>query len=147
MCAIIGVHGNSEAAKITYLGLYAQQHRGQESSGMTSCEAGRLYAHKGMGHVAEIFTEPVLAGLRGTTAVGHTRYATAGETALKNAQPLTVTCNKGILAIAHNGNLTNAREVRARLEDGGSIFQTSSDTEVFLHLIAQSRCADLADAV
>jgi amidophosphoribosyltransferase len=106
-----------------------------------------LYAHKGMGHVAEIFTEPVLAGLRGTTAVGHTRYATAGETALKNAQPLTVTCNKGILAIAHNGNLTNAKEVRARLEDGGSIFQTTSDTEVFLHLIAQSRCADLADAV
>jgi len=147
MCAIIGVYGNSEAAKLTYLGLYAQQHRGQESAGITSCDDGRLYAHKGMGHVAEIFTQPVLAGLRGNIAAGHTRYATAGETALKNAQPLTVTCNKGILAISHNGNLTNARDVRSRLEAGGSIFQTTSDTEVILHLIAQSRCRDLPDAV
>src|ERR1017187_6854755 len=138
MCAIFGVHNNAEAAKLAYLGLYAQQHRGQESAGIVSSAGGKFHAKIGMGHVAEIFTERALAKLIGSSAVGHTRYATAGETALKNAQPITVDCNKGVLAIAHNGNLTNARAIRERLESSGSIFQTTSDTEVILHLIARS---------
>ncbi len=146
-CGIFGAFGHPEAAKLTYLGLYALQHRGQESAGIVSTDGKVLFAHKGMGQVAEIFTERVLATLEGAAAVAHTRYATAGETALKNAQPLTVDCNKGLLALAHNGNLTNAGQVRARLEAYGSIFQTTSDTEVILHLIAQSRRQDLAEAV
>ncbi len=146
-CAIFGVYGPPEAAKLAYLGLYAQQHRGQESAGIVSCQEGRFHAHKGMGHVNEIFTPLVMEKLAGSIAVGHTRYATAGDTALKNAQPLTVDCNKGMLALAHNGNLTNAHEVRSRLESSGSIFQTNSDTEVILHLIAQSRRSELAEAV
>ncbi len=147
MCALFGVYGHPEAAKLAYLGLYALQHRGQESAGMVSCDAGKFHAHKGMGHVGEIFIESVLATLPGAAAIGHTRYATAGETALRNAQPITVDCNKGLLALAHNGNLTNAAEVRSRLEAYGSIFQTTSDTEVILHLCAQSKRQDLPEAV
>jgi amidophosphoribosyltransferase len=147
MCAIFGVYNQAEAATVAYLGLYAQQHRGQESAGIVSCEQGSFHAEKGMGHVADIFSKRKLAKLRGTAAVAHTRYATAGETALKNAQPLTVDCNKGVMALAHNGNLTNALVIRARLEAGGSIFQTTSDTEVILHLIAHSPHADLTQAL
>jgi len=147
MCAIFGVHNNAEAAKLAYLGLYAQQHRGQESAGIVSSAGGKFHAKIGMGHVAEIFTERALAKLIGSSAVGHTRYATAGETALKNAQPITVDCNKGVLAIAHNGNLTNARAIRERLESSGSIFQTTSDTEVILHLIARSTNTNLTSAI
>ena len=147
MCAIFGVYNHAEAATVAYLGLYAQQHRGQESAGIVSCEMGSFHAEKGMGHVADIFSKRKLAKLRGTAAVAHTRYATAGETALKNAQPLTVDCNKGVLALAHNGNLTNALVIRAALEAGGSIFQTTSDTEVILHLIAHSPHTDLTQAL
>jgi amidophosphoribosyltransferase len=147
MCAIFGVYNQAEAATQAYLGLYAQQHRGQESAGIVSCENGRFHAEKGMGHVADIFTKRKLAKLLGTAAVAHTRYATAGETALKNAQPLTVDCNKGVLALAHNGNLTNALTIRAGLEENGSIFQTTSDTEVILHLIAHSSHKDLTQAL
>ncbi len=147
MCAIFGVYNHAEAGTEAYLGLCAQQHRGQESAGIVSCNNGVFHAEKGMGHVADIFSKRKLAKLLGTAAVGHTRYATAGETALKNAQPLTVDCNKGVLALAHNGNLTNAHEIRSRLEASGSIFQTTSDTEVILHLIAHSRESDLTAAI
>ncbi len=137
-CGIFAVHGHPEAAKLAYLGLYAQQHRGQESAGIVSSTGKKIHPHKGMGQVAEVFTEEVLQSLAGSLAIGHTRYSTAGDTVLLNAQPLTVGLNKGVVSIAHNGNLTNARQLRKALEDSGSIFQTSSDTEVILHLIARS---------
>ncbi len=146
-CGVMGVYGHPEAAKLVYLGLYALQHRGQESAGIASSDGRQLRSHKGMGYVSEIFTEPVLGSLQGTLAIGHTRYSTAGDTTLLNAQPLTVECNKGLLALAHNGNLVNALEIRRRLEKRGSIFQTTSDTEVLLHLIAESRCDSLLDAL
>ena len=143
----MAVYGHPEAAKLVYLGLYALQHRGQESAGITASDGAKFHTHRGMGYVSEIFTEPVLKSLIGTRAIGHTRYSTAGDTSLANAQPLTVDCNKGILALAHNGNLVNAAEIRRRLEKRGSIFQTTSDTEVILHLIAESRCRSILDAL
>jgi len=146
-CGVMGVCGHPEAAKLVYLGLYALQHRGQESAGIVSSGDGAFRSHKGMGQVPEIFTEPVLEPLSGPLAVGHTRYSTAGDTSLLNAQPLVVDCNKGLLALAHNGNLVNALEIRRRLEQRGSIFQTTSDTEVILHLIAESRSRSLAEAL
>ncbi len=146
-CGVIGVYGHPEAAKMAYLGLYALQHRGQESAGIVSSDGHALHSHKSMGQVSEIFTEPVLQSLTGPLAIGHTRYSTAGDTSLANAQPLTVDCNKGLLALAHNGNLVNAPEIRRRLEKRGSILQTTSDTEVVLHLIAESRCRSVVDAL
>ncbi len=138
-CGVVGIFGHREAAKLAYLGLYALQHRGQESAGIASCDGERIYSHRAMGQVADIFTNAVLAGLPGAVAIGHTRYSTSGDSALTNAQPLIVDCNRGPLAIGHNGNLVNATEIRARLENAGSIFQTTSDTEVVLHLLAQAR--------
>ncbi len=138
-CGVCAVYGHPEAAKLTYLGLYALQHRGQESAGIVSTDGHKLVGHKGMGHVAEVFTEEVLQGLPGHAAIGHTRYSTAGDTDLKNAQPLTVSCQKGQVALAHNGNLVNAAAIRKELESRGDIFQTTSDTEVILHFFARSR--------
>jgi amidophosphoribosyltransferase len=132
---------------MTYLGLYALQHRGQESAGIASTEGLQIHLHKAMGHVQEIFTPAVISHLIGTSAIGHTRYSTAGDTALTNAQPIVIDCNKGKLAIAHNGNLTNAIELRKKLEHRGSIFQTTSDTEVILHLIARSNARNLSGAI
>jgi len=146
-CGVFAVFGHPEAAKLTYLGLYALQHRGQESAGIVASNGNELVIQRGMGLVAEVFTEPVLQTLEGHAAIGHTRYSTAGETSLANAQPLLVTCNKGHIALAHNGNLVNALQVRRRLESNGSIFQATSDTEVILHLIAQSRHDSLREAV
>jgi amidophosphoribosyltransferase len=146
-CGIVGIYDHAEASKLAYLGLYALQHRGQESAGIVSSDGSQLYSHRAMGQVAEIFTNKVLRRLPGRVAIGHTRYSTAGDSALTNAQPLIVDCNKGALAIAHNGNLVNATEIRARLENSGSIFQTTSDTEVVLHLLAKSRSNALCDAV
>ena len=146
-CGIFAIHGHPEAAKLTYLGLYAQQHRGQESAGIVVGNGKKLYHHKAMGQVAEVFSEQVLKGLRGWLAIGHTRYSTAGDTVLLNAQPLTVGFNKGLVSIAHNGNLTNARQWRKHLEESGSIFQTTSDTEVILHLIARSSRKDFEEAL
>ena len=146
-CGVFAVFGHPEAAKLTYLGLYALQHRGQESAGIASTNGVELHHHRGMGQVAEIFTEAVMSTLPGHAAIGHTRYSTAGETALVNAQPLVVACNKGSIALGHNGNLVNAEQVRRRLESSGSIFQTTSDTEVILHLLAQSRKDTLAEAI
>ncbi|HST79327.1 MAG TPA: amidophosphoribosyltransferase, partial [Verrucomicrobiae bacterium] len=130
-----------------YLGLHQLQHRGQESAGIVSSDGARLHMHKAMGLVADIFTEDALARLPGNIAIGHTRYSTSGDSAVLNAQPIMVDCNKGMIALAHNGNLVNAWEIRSRLEAQGSIFQTTSDTEVIVHLIAQSREQTLPEAV
>jgi len=146
-CGVFAVFGHPEAAKLAYLGLYALQHRGQESAGIVASNGHELIIQRGMGLVAEVFTEPVLRSLEGQAAIGHTRYSTTGESSMVNAQPLLVACNKGSIALAHNGNLVNAKQVRRRLEASGSIFQTTSDTEVIVHLIAQSRQASLREAV
>src|SRR5947209_5883453 len=146
-CGVVAIHSHPEAEKLAYLGLHALQHRGQESAGIASSDGLALHQHKAMGLVADIFTEEVLTRLRGTHAIGHTRYSTAGDSALLNAQPILVQSNKGQIALAHNGNLVNAQEIRARLESQGSIFQTSSDTEVIVHLIALSREQTLPEAM
>jgi len=146
-CGVFAIYGHPEAANLTYLGLYALQHRGQESAGIASSDGREIYCFKAMGHVAEVITPPVLAGLPGHAAIGHTRYSTAGDTVLLNAQPFSVACNKGRIAVAHNGNITNAGELRRELERDGSIFQASSDTEVILHLVARSRERTLAGAL
>ncbi|MGA2436221.1 MAG: amidophosphoribosyltransferase [Bryobacteraceae bacterium] len=138
-CGVVAIYGHPEASNLAYLGLYALQHRGQESAGMCSIDARGIHCVKDMGYVADIFTPEQLAMLPGTLAIGHTRYSTAGDTSLLNAQPFAVTCNKGRIAVAHNGNITNASELRRDLEREGSIFQASSDTEVILHLVARSR--------
>lgn len=137
-CGIIAVYGHPEAGNLAHLGLHALQHRGQESAGIATSDGKEIFCYKSMGHVAEIFTASVLNGLPGHAAIGHTRYSTAGDTAILNAQPFSVQCNKGRIAVAHNGNLTNAAELRRELEDHGSIFQATSDTEVILHLVARS---------
>jgi amidophosphoribosyltransferase len=138
-CGVVAIFAHPEAEKLAYLGLHALQHRGQESAGIATSDGLTLRSHKAMGPVAEIFTEEVLAKITGTLAIGHTRYSTAGDSALLNAQPIQVQSNKGAIAVAHNGNLTNAQTVRAQLEGQGSIFQTNSDTEVIVHLIALSK--------
>ena len=146
-CGVFGVFGHAEASKLTYLGLHSLQHRGQESAGIASSDALDIHVHKSLGHVQEIFTPDALAELPGDAAIGHTRYSTAGDTTLTNAQPIVIDCNKGKIALGHNGNLTNASEIRRRLEDRGSIFQTTSDTEVIVHLIARSQARNLPGAI
>jgi amidophosphoribosyltransferase len=146
-CGVVAIYGHREAANLAYLGLYALQHRGQESAGVAVSDGKTIQCHKSMGHVAEIFTPEVLGRLQGEMAIGHTRYSTAGDTVLLNAQPFSVTCNKGQIAVAHNGNITNAAELRRLLERDGAIFQASSDTEVILHLVAHSRERTLAAAL
>jgi amidophosphoribosyltransferase len=146
-CGVVAIYGHPEASNLTYLGLYALQHRGQESAGITSSDGRNIHFHKSMGHVADIFTPEVLGRLPGDLAIGHTRYSTAGDTVLLNAQPFSVACNKGQIAVAHNGNITNAGELRRELERDGSIFQASSDTEVILHLVARSRERTLSGAL
>ena len=137
-CGVVAIYGHPEAAKLAYLGLYALQHRGQESAGIATSDGSTIHLHKDMGHVADIFTQPVLATLPGELAIGHTRYSTAGDTVLLNAQPFSVACNRGLLAIAHNGNITNTAELRSVLSRHGAVFQASSDTELVLHLVAHS---------
>lgn len=146
-CGVFAVFGHPEASNLAYLGLYALQHRGQESAGIASSDGREIYCYKSMGHVADIFTPHAVASLPGELAIGHTRYSTTGDTALRNAQPFSVDCNKGKIAVAHNGNITNAAELRRELESDGSIFQASSDTEVILHLVARSRERTLAAAL
>jgi amidophosphoribosyltransferase len=138
-CGVVAIYGHPEAAKMAYLGLYALQHRGQESAGICTTDGSVIHTHKAMGHVADIFTLPVIATLPGELAIGHTRYSTAGDTVLLNAQPFSVQCSKGLIAVAHNGNITNATELREDLGRRGSLFQASSDTEVILHLLAHSK--------
>src|ERR1700685_717708 len=146
-CGVVAIYSHPEAEKLAYLGLHALQHRGQESAGIVTSDGMALHVHKAMGLVADIFVEEVLAQLRGTLAIGHTRYSTAGDSALLNAQPIMVQSNKGMMALAHNGNLVNAQEIRGRLEGQGSIFQTNSDTEVIVHLIALSKEQTLPEAM
>jgi amidophosphoribosyltransferase len=146
-CGVVALYGHPEASKLAYLSLYALQHRGQESAGIAASDGDKLQLHKSMGLVSDIFNADVLSRLPGSLAIGHTRYSTTGDSALLNAQPIMVECNKGKIALAHNGNITNAIEIRGQLEQAGSIFQTTSDTEVIVHLIARSREQTLADAM
>jgi len=136
-CGVFGVYGHPNAAELTYYGLYALQHRGQESAGIVTSDGRQFYAHRGMGLVSQVFQGSVLRELAGPMAIGHTRYSTTGSSHLRNAQPLTVDCARGQLALAHNGNLTNAARLRDELESRGSIFQTTADSEIILHLMAQ----------
>src|SRR5437870_2381647 len=136
-CGVFGVFGHPNAAELTYYGLYALQHRGQESAGIVSSDGVQFRAYKGMGLVSQIFSAQTLRQLEGNSAIGHTRYSTTGSSHLRNAQPLTVDCARGQIAIAHNGNLTNAAKLRDELEARGSIFQTTVDSEIILHLMAQ----------
>ncbi|HXI53819.1 MAG TPA: amidophosphoribosyltransferase [Candidatus Saccharimonadales bacterium] len=136
-CGVFGVYGHQNAAELTYYGLYALQHRGQESAGIVSCDRRQFRVHRGMGLVSQIFNADILQTLSGSMALGHTRYSTTGSSHLRNAQPLTVDCARGQIAIAHNGNLTNASQLREELEQRGQIFQTTVDSEIILHLMAQ----------
>jgi len=138
-CAVFGIYGHKEAANLTYLGLYALQHRGQESSGIISSDHQNFFIEKGMGLVADIFSKKEIRRLKGSMAIGHNRYSTSGDSHLRNVQPLTVNYAFGNLALAHNGNLTNASMLRSELEAYGSIFQSDSDSEVIVHLIAHSK--------
>lgn len=148
MCGIFGIGGHDDAANLTYLGLYSLQHRGQESAGIaTADDEGRFAVKVGMGHVADIFDGEVLRRLPGCRAIGHTRYSTAGASALMNAQPIAVRTSMGTLAVVHNGHLTNAGELRRELERSGSIFQTTSDTEVVLHLMARNPRRDVVESL
>src|SRR6476659_6832580 len=146
-CGVFGIFGHPEAANLTYLGLYALQHRGQESAGIVAADGARIRASRAMGQVAEAFDEATLEKLPGHLAIGHTRYSTAGESKLENAQPFLIDCAHGQIAVAHNGNLVNARELRDELVRDGSIFQTGSDTEVILHLHARSKAPTVEDAI
>jgi amidophosphoribosyltransferase len=147
MCGVVGIYGHPEAANLAYLGLYALQHRGQESAGIVSTDGHKLSWVREMGHVNDIFTAPRLKDLPGHAAIGHVRYSTAGESSQKNAQPIAVETSGGPVAIGHNGNLVNADELRERLEAEGAIFSTTSDTEVIVHLIARSRQSTLPDRI
>ena len=146
-CGLFGVFGHPEAAHLTYMGLYSLQHRGQESAGIVASEGTTLRMEKGMGLVNDVFTESRLASLPGDRAVGHVRYSTAGDTLATNAQPYLIECHRGPIAVAHNGNLVNAAILRHELEAAGSIFQSTSDTEVVLHLYARSHRERLEDAI
>ncbi len=143
-CGVFGVYGHPDAHILTYYGLYALQHRGQESAGIVSSDGdGQLfYRHIGMGLVSQVFHDANLKALKGTRAIGHVRYSTTGSSSPKNAQPILVDCSRGQIAIAHNGNLVNANILRDELEAGGSIFQTTVDSEIILHLMAQPKHGD-----
>ena len=146
-CGVFGIIGHSEAARLTYLGLYALQHRGQESGGIATVNLGAMFIERGMGQVAEVFDGDCLDRLPGRAAIGHVRYSTAGASDLANSQPVRIESRRGLIALGHNGNLVNAGRLRARLEQQGSIFTSSSDTEVLLHLFARSNCDGISDAL
>lgn len=146
-CGVFGIKPHPESANMTYLGLYALQHRGQESAGLVSIKDDKLICHKRMGLVADVFDRKTLDEMEGKAAIGHVRYSTAGSSRIENAQPLLITCQHGQIAVAHNGNLVNADQVRSDLEKIGSIFNTDSDSETILHLVAKSKEKKLEDAV
>lgn len=147
-CGVFGIFGDPEAAQKTYLGLYALQHRGQESAGIAASDGKNIALHKGMGLVRTVFSHPdIMTGLPGASAIGHNRYSTTGESGLINAQPILIQFKKGQIAAAHNGNLINALDLRKRMENTGSIFQTTSDSEIVLHLIARSGKDTMEDMV
>ncbi|MCP5070303.1 MAG: amidophosphoribosyltransferase [bacterium] len=144
-CGVFGIHGHAEAANITYLGLYALQHRGQERAGICTAQTGEQFVHRAMGLVSDVFSEKVLDRLPGRHAIGHVRYSTAGESLVRNAQPFCANTDGGPVAIAHNGNLVNAGAVRRELEGRGAIFSTTADSEVIVHLLARSRESSLEE--
>src|SRR5205809_3224292 len=146
-CGVFGIYGHPEAARLTYLGLYALQHRGQESCGIVASNGSELRLERAMGHVAEAFDGSRLDRLPGTSAIGHVRYSTAGEVSIREAQPFLVTCQHGQIAVCHNGNLPFAREERRKLEREGAIFSATSDTEVILHGVARSKASSVAEAI
>jgi amidophosphoribosyltransferase len=146
-CGVVAIYNHSDAARQAYLALYSLQHRGQESAGIATADYENLWNIKGMGLVAEIFTDDVLAKLPGSLAIGHTRYSTTGDSALLNAQPIRVDSTKGLIAIAHNGNLVHLGNLRTQLEREGAIFQTTSDSEIIVQLIAHSKEPTLIDAI
>src|SRR5688572_19364539 len=143
MCGVFGIHGHEEAANIAYLGMHALQHRGQESAGLVALDDAVLRRHVAMGLVSDAFNRDTLAKLPGRLAIGHVRYSTAGSSELRNAQPFLFDYAGGSIAIAHNGNLVNATDLRTELEALGSIFQTTSDTEVIVHLMARAKEPDV----
>src|SRR2546428_8389189 len=142
-CGVFGIWGAENAARLTYAGLYALQHRGQESAGIVATDGTEFRHHKAVGLVSDVFAGNVLDSLNGHIAIGHNRYSTQGSSLLRNAQPLVVDFREGMLALGHNGNLVNALALRNELEAQGSIFQTTSDTEVILHLIARSKATEI----
>ncbi len=145
-CGVFGIFGHPEAANLTYLGLYALQHRGQESCGIVSSDGQNLRAYRGMGLVADVYKrDEIFEGLPGRSAIGHVRYSTTGSSDMKNVQPIMVDYARGSIAVAHNGNLVNAQEIRNDLEQTGSIFSTTSDTEVIIHLMAKAQADSLAE--
>ncbi len=146
-CGVFGVFGHDDAAKLTYFGLYALQHRGQESAGIVTSTGKSIHEHKGMGLVPEVFNEPVLDGLHGHIGIGHVRYSTTGSSVLKNAQPFVVSYAGKTIAIAHNGNLTNAKRLRKDLEKRGSIFQATMDSEIIIHLLARHMQGGMKEAI
>jgi amidophosphoribosyltransferase len=146
-CGVFGIFGHPEAANMTYLGLYALQHRGQESAGIAASDGEQVRISREMGYVADIFDGETLSKLPGPLAIGHVRYSTAGESKLLNAQPILIDCAHGQIALCHNGNIVNARELRDELVQQGSIFQSNSDTEVILHLYARSKARSIDDAI
>lgn len=147
MCGVFGIYNHKDAGRLTYLGLYALQHRGQESAGIVASDGKNITEHRGMGLVADVFKRSVLNKLKGKIAIGHVRYSTTGSSDIKNAQPFLVKYSRGALAIGHNGNLVNAKQLKDRLEKEGAIFQTTIDSEVIVHLIARSKKEDLMEAV
>jgi amidophosphoribosyltransferase len=146
-CGIFGIFGHSESANLTYLGLYALQHRGQEGSGICSSDGTKLYLEKSLGLVAEIFNEKVLKNLPGHIAIGHNRYSTTGSSTIENVQPLMATYSLGSIAIAHNGNLVDIENLKNKLEKDGAIFQSTSDSEIILHLIARAKSGELIERI
>jgi len=146
-CGVFGIYGHADAARLTYLGLYALQHRGQESCGIVTSNGRQLVSERAMGHVRESFDQPRIDRLAGQSAMGHVRYSTAGEVSIRECQPFVVTCQHGEIAICHNGNLPFAREERKRLEREGAIFSSTSDTEVVMHEVARSRAQGVVEAI
>jgi len=146
-CGLFGIYGHNQASWLTYLGLYSLQHRGQEACGIVTNNKGVLTIHKEMGLVSDVFSEDVIDKLKGNMAVGHVRYSTTGSSVLKNAQPLLIDHAKGSMCIAHNGNLVNSLELHQYLEKCGSIFQTTTDSELIIHLMAKARSQKLEDSL
>jgi amidophosphoribosyltransferase len=147
-CGVIGIQGHPEASEMVYLGLYSLQHRGQEAAGIISSDGERIYAHRDQGLVNDVFSSPeTIAKLKGSMAIGHNRYSTTGSDKIVNVQPILVNYKDGPLALGHNGNLVNSNALRERLEDEGALFQTTTDSEIIIHLIARSREKDIVSRV
>ncbi len=147
MCGIFGIINHKDAAQLTYLGLYALQHRGEESAGIVAGAGKKIRSYKAMGLVSDVFDAPIIKSLKGNMAIGHVRYSTTGSSNAKNIQPFLVNHNRGHIALAHNGNLTNAFKLKKQMESGGSIFQTTMDSEIIVHLLAKANAKSIKDGV